>query len=149
MNPGVPKIVRFIPKIEQAQAPQRNEQDAEDRKLLVGRLAGAIKLLQQTKRDHSFRSISQAANHLNIKPGLLFRFMDQHGWTLRLGWRRVASLTMVRMGYLTRKVLSRTNDDGTRVEFDQVLVTPQGLMALAKAMKFISPASAAALEMSK
>ncbi|MBN3966289.1 phage regulatory protein/antirepressor Ant [Pseudomonas gregormendelii] len=80
--------------------------------------------------------ITDAAKHLQIKPSMLFAWLEQHRWIFRRqgSGRWTAYQPRITSGYLIHKVTSLKADPQTGVEraaFDP-LVTPKGLAHLAE-----------------
>lgn len=80
--------------------------------------------------------ITDAAKHLQLKPSMLFAWLEQHRWIFRRqgSGRWTAYQPRITSGYLIHKVTSLKADPETGVEraaFDP-LVTPKGLAHLAE-----------------
>ncbi len=80
--------------------------------------------------------ITDAAKHLQLKPSMLFAWLEQHRWIFRRqgSGRWTAYQPRITAGYLIHKVTSLKADPETGVEraaFDP-LVTPKGLAHLAE-----------------
>lgn len=94
-------------------------------------------LLSRALAVMGLRSVTEAARFLGVKRHYLFTFMDETGWTTRSGLRRLPSPEMVQKGYLDQQVTSGTTGEGQVVEYEQVLVTPSGIVQLAMKIRSI------------
>lgn len=76
-----------------------------------------------------------AAKNLGIPPQVLIRWMREHGWTYRRPGtdEDLAYQSKISAGYLDHKVKTGLRPDGTEWVSTTVLVTPKGLLVLAKA----------------
>ena len=88
-------------------------------------------------RAQGLRSPTEAARMLEVKPHVLFEFLEKEGWIYysKKWCSRSASQKMVRLGFLERKVVRVPGINGAGDEIEQILVTPRGLAKLAGDMK--------------
>lgn len=79
---------------------------------------------------------TEAAKALQIPPSKLFEFLRTKGWLYRRagGRHELGYQDKVNSGLLTHKVRIIQLPDGTERITEQVLITPKGLAALAKAL---------------
>lgn len=88
------------------------------------------------KIAESFGSVCRriAAKNLGIQPKVLNRWMMTNGWTYLHGnGDTVAYQAKIAAGYLEHKVDTGERADGTIWSKTRVMVTPKGMLALAKA----------------
>lgn len=77
--------------------------------------------------------ITDAAKHLQMRPGDLFRWMQAEGWIYKRAGSPtfIGYQTKVQQGLLEHKVNMVSRSDGSEKTVEQVRVTPKGLTALA------------------
>jgi len=102
-------------------------------------LAARVDVLCRLLNANGLRSITEAANFLNVKKMDLFRFLDNNDWVSRpsRSGRAIASPEMVNSGYLAQKVMGSPGDDMGEQPYGSVLVTPKGLVLLVELLKLV------------
>lgn len=89
-------------------------------------------------------NVSMAAKLLQMKPFRLFDWLSQNKWSYRRAggsgnW--VAYQDKIQSGYLTHKVFTKPQDDGSDKGYPQMMVTPKGLATIATLMGVQLPAN--------
>lgn len=89
-------------------------------------------------------NVSMAAKLLQIKPFRLFDWLSQSKWAYRRAggsgsW--VAYQEKIQAGYLTHKVFTKPQDDGSDKGYPQMMVTAKGLAKIATLMGLQLPAN--------
>jgi phage antirepressor YoqD-like protein len=78
--------------------------------------------------------ITDAAKSLQMKPSVLFKWLNEHGWIYRRvgGSAWIGYSEKITVGYLEHKVTVIHRDDGSEKVINQVLITPKGLIRLSQ-----------------
>lgn len=89
-------------------------------------------------------NVSLAAKILQIKPYKLFDWLSQNKWAYRRAggsgsW--VAYQERIQSGYLTHKVFTKSQEDGSDKGYPQLMVTGKGLARIAMLMGLQPPAN--------
>jgi phage regulator Rha-like protein len=117
------------------------DQATENQKLqlVILRQAPKVAAIERLASAGGAICITDAANHLQIKPNLLFTWLQEHRWIFRRGnsTRWVAMAPRITAGLLIHKVTALKPDKETGLERAsfQPLVTPKGLTRLAELMQ--------------
>ena len=84
-------------------------------------------------RTEGSMCITNAAKDLQVPPGRLFSWLQEHDWIYRRagGSGYVAYQPRIKTGYLEHKVATFERSDGSVKMVEQVLVTAKGLAKLA------------------
>lgn len=78
--------------------------------------------------------ITDTAKSLQMKPSILFKWLNEHGWIYRRvgGSAWIGYSEKITVGYLEHKVTVIHRDDGSEKVINQVLITPKGLIRLSQ-----------------
>lgn len=112
-------------------------------KTTVSEMAPKAAALERIADGDGLMNITVAAKTLQVRPKVLFTFLDTHGWTYRRAGNseRIPYQAKISQGYLTMKAHSYINaNTGEDQVSERTLITPKGLAKLGEILATLKTA---------